>query len=324
MKVTLRQLRYLDALATEGHFGRAAERVSVSQPALSAQIRDLEAALGLHLVERTATGGRLTAAGEEIVARARRIIADVNELEASARARQGALAGPLRLGVIPSVAPFILPDVLSAAAAAYPDLRLVVRETVTATLQAELAAGTVDVVLASLPLDPDQFEEVALVIDAFALALPRNGPYALTRVEMAADIPPEALLLLEDGHCLRDQTLAVCGSIDARRLRSSGVTSLATIVQLVAAGHGVSLLPAICLASLGLDEARVRLHRLPDSPQRTIGLAWRRTSPIRGDLLRFSDVVRAAIEGGALQRASGFVSPAMSSAVMAEPSPLQP
>jgi LysR family hydrogen peroxide-inducible transcriptional activator len=281
MRITLRQLRYLDALATEGHFGRAAERVSVSQPALSAQIRELEEALGCPLVERAATGARLTPAGEAIVERGRRILVDVGDLETYARAAADPTAGTLKLGIIPSVAPYLLPKLLPAIADAFPALRVGVRETVTATLVGELQAGSLDLIIASLPLGDPSFAEVPAFADAFLLATPATGPLSLGAFDSAADIPTEALLLLEDGHCLRDQTLASCGALDARRLTRAGVTSLATILQLVAAGQGITLLPELFLAATPLDAGRVRLRRLSrPEPHRTIGLAWRRTSPL--------------------------------------------
>ncbi|PKR90238.1 LysR family transcriptional regulator [Pleomorphomonas diazotrophica] len=281
MKITLRQLRYLDALAAEGHFGRAAERAAVSQPALSAQIRELEDALGCQLVERAASGARLTPAGKEIVERGRRILTEVGDLEAFARVAADPMVGSLRLGIIPSIGPYLLPKLLPSLASAFPALRVGVRETVTATLVGELQDGGLDLVIASLPLGDPSFREIAVFSDAFLLATPATGPLSLGAFGSAADIPTEALLLLEDGHCLRDQTLASCGALDARRLTRTGVTSLATILQLVAAGQGITLLPELFLASTPLEAGRVRLRRFDaPEPHRTVGLAWRRSSPL--------------------------------------------
>jgi len=283
MRITLRQLRYLDALATEGHFGRAADRVSVSQPALSAQIRELEEALGCQLIERASSGARLTTAGREIVGRGRRILAEVGDLETFARAAADPEAGSLRLGIIPSIGPYLLPKLLSALAEAFPALKVGIRETVTATLVGELQDGGLDLIIASLPLGDPSFVEVPVFTDAFLLAMPAVGPLSFGAFDRAADIPTETLLLLEDGHCLRDQTLASCGALDARRLTRAGVTSLATILQLVAAGQGITLLPELFLAATPLDAGRVRLRRFSDpEPHRTIGLAWRRSSPLSG------------------------------------------
>lgn len=281
MRITLRQLRYLDALATEGHFGRAAERVSVSQPALSAQIRELEEALGCQLIERASSGARLTTAGHEIVGRGRRILAEVGDLETVARAAADPEVGSLRLGIIPSIGPYLLPKLLLALAETFPALKVGVRETVTATLVGELQDGGLDLIIASLPLGDPSFVEVPVFADAFLLAMPAAGPLSFGAFDRAADIPTETLLLLEDGHCLRDQTLASCGALDARRLTRAGVTSLATILQLVAAGQGITLLPELFLAATPLDAARVRLRRFSaPEPHRTVGLAWRRSSPL--------------------------------------------
>lgn len=299
MTLTLRQLRYFDALAAEGHFGRAAERVSVSQPALSVQIRDLETALGVALVERSAGGARLTAVGEGVAARARRILSEVGDLESFAQREHGVLAGPLRLGVIPSIAPYLLPKLLPRLALAFPRLQLSVRETVTATLSDELAAGDLDVIVASVPLGHAAFEEVAVFADPFLLAVPRDGPFSDAGVAEASQIAPESLLLLEDGHCLRDQTLAVCGTIDARRLRSSGVTSLSTILQLVAAGQGITLLPRIFLDSVAIDETAIRLLRFAaPEPCRQVGVAWRRTNPRARDFAEIVGVIARCSSAG--------------------------
>lgn len=281
MRITLRQLRYLDALAAEGHFGRAAERAAISQPALSAQIRELEEALGCQLIERAAAGARLTPAGLDIVARGRRILAEVEDLETSARAAADPAAGSLRLGIIPSIGPYLLPRLLSVLSETFPALKVGVRETVTAGLVSELQAGAIDLVIASLPLGDPSFVEAPVFTDSFLLATPATGPLSLGAFDKAADIPTEALLLLEDGHCLRDQALASCGALDARRLTRAGVTSLATILQLVAAGQGITLLPELFLAATPLDAGRVRLRRFSaPEPHRTIGLAWRRSSPL--------------------------------------------
>lgn len=291
MRITLRQLRYLDALAVEGHFGRAAERAAVSQPALSAQIRELEEALGCQLIERAASGARLTPAGQDIVTRGRRILAEVEDLEAFARAATDPAAGSLRLGIIPSIGPYLLPKLLSTLAEAFPALKVGVRETVTAGLIGELQAGALDLLIASLPLGDPSFVEVPVFTDSFLLATPATGPLSLGAFDRAADIPAETLLLLEDGHCLRDQTLASCGALDARRLTRAGVTSLATILQLVAAGQGITLLPELFLAATPLDAGRVRLRRFSaPEPHRTIGLAWRRSSPLSALCERIADL----------------------------------
>jgi LysR family hydrogen peroxide-inducible transcriptional activator len=291
--ITLRQLRYFLAIAESGHFGRAAAGVGVTQPALSMQLRDLEAAVGGKLVERGSGGTKLTELGREAAARASRILAGIRDLEQIGTAAAATLNGPLRLGVIPTIAPYLLPQLLSAAAGEYPELQLSVRETTTGRLIDELADGSLDAILASLPLDRDDFEEAAAFDDAFLLAAPVGSRHAARSPAVAGLINADELLLLEDGHCLRDQALSVCHRIDPRRLRRFGATSLATVVQLVAAGQGVTLVPQLALDAGLLADPRVALVRFAEpEPRRTIGLAWRKNSPRGRDFTALNDLVR--------------------------------
>ncbi len=297
--VTLRQLRYFHALAASGHFGRAADASGISQPALSMQLRELETSLGGALVERGPDGASLTELGRDVEARVTHILAVVRDLEDLARAGSGPLAGPLRLGIIPSMAPFLLPRLLSRAAREHPALQLVVRETITAQLVEELADGGLDAIVASLPLDTGDFEEVAAFDDAFLLAAPTGSPHARRSPALAEAIAAEELLLLEDGHCLRDQALAVCHRIDPRRLRSFGATSIATVVQLVAAGQGITLLPQMAVdAGISADPRLALVRFAAPEPYRTVGLAWRRASPRRAHFLALLDLLRPADSGG--------------------------
>lgn len=274
---TLRQLRYLAALAEHGHFGRAAAACHVTQPALSMQIKELEAELDLPLVERGRTGAVLTEEGVQLAQRARALNAGVKDLEEFARERRGDRAQRLALGIIPSVAPYLLPRLLPLLQAAIPGLDLKVRETQTAVLMAELAGGELDAVIAALPLAGDGIEAVVLFEDAFLLASPADNPVAATAPR---DLPPDRLLLLEEGHCLRDQALGACEISD---LSTFGATSLTTLVQLVAHGQGVTLLPA--MAADALADPRIVLSRFSDpQPSRTIALAWRTASPRRRQL----------------------------------------
>lgn len=291
--ITLRQLRYFHALAASGHFGRAAQASGISQPALSMQLRELEATLGGALVERGPEGAGLTELGREVEGRAARILAAVRDLEELARAQDERVAGPLRLGVIPSVAPFLLPRLLARAADAYPALQLIVRETITEHLVEELADGALDAIVASLPLEEGDFEEAAAFDDAFLLAAPAGSPHARQSPALADAIAAEELLLLEDGHCLRDQALAVCHRIDPRRLRSFGATSIATVLQLVAAGQGITLVPQMAVNSGISADPRLALVRFAaPEPYRTVGLAWRRASPRRAHFLALVDLLR--------------------------------
>jgi len=298
--ISLKQLRYFDLLAATGHFGRAAERAGVTQPALSMQIVSLERDLGAALVERVASGARLTAFGVEVAERTRRILAAVHDLEALGQARGAVLSAPLRLGIIPSVAPFLLPRLLDIAARDYPALRVSVRESITESLVEALVGGELDAIIASLPLHNAELEEEAAFQDAFLLVAPAGTRHARQSPALAELISADELLLLEDGHCIRDQALEVCRAIDPRRLRSFGATSFSTLLQLVAAGHGVTLLPELALNAGIVADERVAVVRFaaPD-PSRTLGVAWRRRSPRERDFRALVGLVREAGAGEA-------------------------
>lgn len=296
--ISLKQLRYFDLLAASGHFGRAAERAGITQPALSMQIVGLERALGAPLIERAASGSRLTDLGAEVAERGARILAAVRDLESLAQARGEVLSGELRLGIIPSVAPFLLPRLLDVGAARYPELRLLVRETITAALVEELVGGELDAIVASVPLHHDELDEEAALEDAFLLAAPAGSPHAAQSPALTELISADELLLLEDGHCIRDQALAVCHAIDPRRLRSFGATSFSTLLQLVAAGHGVTLLPELAVNAGIVADARLAVIRFAEpEPSRTIGVAWRRSSPRERDFRALAALVKVAGEG---------------------------
>jgi LysR family hydrogen peroxide-inducible transcriptional activator len=293
--VTLRQLRYLDALAANGHFGRAASAMGVTQPALSMQIRELEQELGAPLVERAAGGATLTALGRDVVARGARILASVREIDELARVHGEVLSGPIRLGVIPSIAPFLLPSLLATAASRYPKAQIAVRESITAMLVDELVAGGLDAIVVSVPLGDERLEEAAAFDDPFLLAAPAGSPHARRSPALSGLIEADELLLLEDGHCLRDQALAVCRSIDPRRLRSFGATSLSTIFHLVAAGQGITLVPGMAVDTGMLADPRIAVVRFAAPvPHRTVGVAWRRRSPRERDFRALAELLREA------------------------------
>ncbi|SNB66710.1 transcriptional regulator, LysR family [Arboricoccus pini] len=281
---TLRQLAYLDALARHRHFGRAADAAAVTQPALSMQIKELEAELGLTLVERRNKGIGLTAEGRVVAARAAIILRDVQDLVDSARVQSGkVLTGPLRLGVIPSVAPYLLPRLLPALQHHYPACAPLVRETQTQTLLEELQRGDLDIVIAALPLGGSGIETLPLFDDPFLLAAPVARADLPARAN-AQILNQETILLLEEGHCLRDQTLDVCaaGGGDAR-IGPFGATNLATLASMVANGYGVTLLPTLAIKDQPADP-RIRLIPFKDpAPFRTIALAWRRRTPRERD-----------------------------------------
>lgn len=299
-QVTLKQLRYFDALARELHFGRAADACSVTQPALSMQIHEMEQNLGLALVERTKSGVQLTSKGQEIAARCSRILGDVRDLVAYAQHANSILAGALRLGVIPSVAPYLLPQLLPLLREAYPELELHVRETQTQVLTDELLEGKLDVLLLALPVKHADLTNRVLFEDKFLLAVPKNRKLS-GRVRATKElIEHERLLLLEEGHCLRDQALTYCSLQQVDTVNTFGASSLATIVEMVSAGFGITLLPemAVGIEERGRDITLVRF--VEPEPHRSIGLVWRTTSPRMQDFEELGRLVSKAWKGGPL------------------------
>jgi LysR family hydrogen peroxide-inducible transcriptional activator len=294
--ITLRQLRYLDALARHRHFGRAAEDCAVSQPALSMQIRDLERFLGVELVERRSGDVTLTETGADIARRGKQILGAVNDLADFARHRGQVLSGPLRLGVIPTVAPYLLPRILPRLQKQYPDLRLELRETQTRALLAELERGILDAIMVALPVAGDaDIETMPLFEDSFLLAVPADEKFAQSDKVTPDDIDMRRLILLEEGHCLRDQALAFC-AVGGRDTMEFGATSLTTVMQMVANGYGVTLLPEIAANIEARDERVKMLPFAGRKPSRTIGLAWRRTSSRAQDFRALGDVVMATVK----------------------------
>lgn len=297
--ITLRQLRYLTALARHRHFGRAAADCAVTQPALSMQVRELEREIGAELVERRPGDVALTETGLDVAQRAEQILAAARDLVDFARHR-GVLSGRLLLGIIPTLAPYILPRVLPQLAAKYPQLRLEVRETQTKLLLDELGRGELDAAMLALPVEGAEVETMALFDDAFLLAVPAADALPARSRVSVDDVDQRRLILLEEGHCLRDQALAFCA---APKLAASsrdapaglGATSLATVMQMVANGYGVTLLPQVAVDAEGRDK-RVKLLRFnAPEPARSIGLAWRRTSPRRKDFEALGKIVTQAL-----------------------------
>jgi LysR family hydrogen peroxide-inducible transcriptional activator len=288
---TLRQLAYLDALARHGHFGRAADAVAVTQPALSMQIRDLEAELGLVLVDRSSKGTTLTVEGRMIAARAAAILRDVQELMEAARAHSGRLlSGSLRLGIIPSIAPYLLPSLLPTLQLRYPACALLVRETQTHTLLDELQRGDLDVVIAALPLEKSGFDTMVLFDDPFMLAAPASRLDLPSKAD-AALLNDETILLLEEGHCLRDQTLNVCNSQGNAHIGPFGATNLATLASMVANGYGVTLLPELATQRQPEDPRLRLIPFVEPAPFRTVVLVWRRRTPRERDFTAFGDLL---------------------------------
>jgi LysR family transcriptional regulator, hydrogen peroxide-inducible genes activator len=303
---TLKQLRYFDALARHCHFGRAAEACAISQPALSMQIRELEETLGGVLIERGARQVGLTKFGEEVAQRARDILRSVDELGDFARASRDQLVGPLRIGMIPTVAPYLLPTVIANLARMHPELDIHVRETLTPKLIQELAQGRLDTAILALPVSEPSLTEVALFSENFLLVRPAAD--AGTPVPSGKTLREMRLLLLEEGHCFRDQALSFCNMQSSPPREVLDANSLSTLVQMVSAGIGVTLIPEMAVA-VETRRASVSVARFKNpQPSRTIGMVWRKTSPLARQLLEISEVVRLSAETLRKQHALGSTS----------------
>jgi len=288
--LTFRQLRYFEAMSRHCHFGRAAEACAITQPSMSMQIKDLEESLGAALFERGARQVRLTSFGEEFVPRVREILRSVDELGDLARASRDRLLGRLRIGVIPTVAPYLLPTVIGNLTRAYAGIDIHVRETLTQKLIQELAEGRLDTAIVALPVSEPSFTEMALFSEDFVLVRPSED-----EGKPAPDIEAlreMRLLLLEEGHCFRDQALSFCKMHSEPPRELLDASSLSTLVQMVSAGIGVTLIPEMAVAvetrSASVSVARFRHEK----PSRTIGMIWRKTSPLAKQLLQISEVVR--------------------------------
>lgn len=294
INLTLRQLRYFDALQRHGHFGRAAEACSISQPALSMQIKELEEALGAVLLERGARQVRLTKFGEEVVGRARDILRAVDELADFARASHDRLAGRLRIGMIPTIAPYLLPTVIGNLTRMHPELDIHVRETLTQKLIQELSEGRLDAAIVALPVSEPSLTEVSLFAEDFLLVRPREDEG--TPVPSSEMLREMRLLLLEEGHCFRDQALSFCGMQSAPPRETLDANSLSTLVQMVSSGIGVTLIPEMAVA-VETRSASVSIARFDKPPpSRTIGMIWRKTTPLARQLEQISDVIRLSAD----------------------------
>jgi LysR family hydrogen peroxide-inducible transcriptional activator len=275
---TLKQLQYFLALTDTGHFGRAAERSFVSQSAFSNAIRELEASLGTQLVDRTNRNVTITATGQEVAVQARLVMRDVDSLMEIARGRNEPLTGELRLGVIPTIAPFLLPGALPRLRRQYPQLELLLIEDQTHRIYERLMDGELDVLLLALPWEMRGTEEMPLFDDPFCLAC-RDGT---TRVDPENyrfnRLDSDSILLLEDGHCLRDHALAACKIRSTEKVRRFGASSLLTLIEMVDADLGITFLPEMARGSSLLRNTRVRLWPMDEQSYRTIGLVWRKGS----------------------------------------------
>jgi len=289
---TVRQMIYFDALAQTLHFGRAAELCGVTQPALSAQIAEMEERLGCRLFERGGRAVQLTETAASLQPRIERILADIREVENLARRERGDMQGRLRLGMIPTVAPYLLPHILPELKSLFPALRLELREAVTQSLVTEAMAGRIDAFVAALPLDHPALVSETLFEDRFFLAVSDTDP-----AFVSPPVPPESpalerLMLLEEGHCMRDQALALCGSVRPTTLANYGATSLTTLLQMVSHGLGVTLIPEMAIGNTAGHGAMKIVPFAEPMPSRTIALAWRRSSSRHHECVQLASVLR--------------------------------
>ena len=291
--MNLRDLGYLIALADLRHFGRAAEACHVSQPTLSTQIRKLEEELGVALVERAPRQVMLTPVGVDIVERARRVLADVEQMRETARRTTDPEAGSVRMGIFPTLGPYLLPHVVPKIRTRFPRLELLLVEEKTEVLLNMLRAGRLDAAILALPLHEDWLETEFLFEEPFMLAVPSNHPLASHRDLQLSELIDQHLLLLEDGHCLRDQALEVCTLAGAGEKEGFRATSLETLRQMVAAGVGITLLPMLAVKPPVPHSQSIQLLSFKDPPPtRRLAMVWRRSSAMGAFLRQLAALLR--------------------------------
>ena len=294
IRVSVRQMEYFGALAETLHFGRAAALMGVTQPALSAQIAEMEERLGCRLFERGQRGVKITEEARLLRPRIERILAEIRDVEAIARRGRRPMQGRFRLGMIPTIAPYLLPRILPEVKRHFPDLNLELREAVTGTLVEETMRGRLDALLAAMPIDEEGLRAEPLFEDRFLLAVPSDDPEFVS-----PPVPPESpalerLMLLEEGHCLRDQALAVCGSVRPVSMASYGATSLTTLLQMVSHGLGITLIPEMAITAGGEPRDMKIVPFADPQPSRTICLAWRKNSPRNDECRMIAQLIREA------------------------------
>ncbi|NIZ12531.1 hydrogen peroxide-inducible genes activator [Phaeobacter sp. HF9A] len=306
VNITFKQLRYFEALTRHGHFGRAADACAISQPALSVQIKELEESLGIVLFERSARQVRLTGFGQDFAERARDILRAVDELGDLARLARDRMISRLRMGVIPTIAPYLLPTLIHQLHSEYSGLDVHIRETLTQKLIIELLDGRLDAAIVALPVSEPGLVETALFDEKFVLV--RSAADAQAPVPSPEGLREMKLLLLEEGHCFRDQAVSFCNLRPSMPQAGLDGSSLSTLVQMVGAGIGVTIIPEMAIP-VETRSAPVSLARFSgEEPGRTIGMVWRKTSPLAPQLRDIAEVVRRAAE--ALYAQHRYVLPA--------------
>ncbi len=306
---TMKQLQYLVALADTKHFARAAERCHITQSTLSAGVRDLESVLGTPVAERSNRHVLMTRVGGEIAERARALLRDAEEVMEVARAAREPMTGELRLGVIPTISPFYLPRVLPALREQFGRLTVYLREEQTAPLLARLESGEIDVALIALPYDTGDLTAEAIFEDEFLFACPQDHPLAGATAVHPEALANENLLLLEEGHCLRGHALDACDLGDKRARAQFEASSLQTLIQMVAAGIGVTLVPRLAVDAGILQGTNIALSPLATPTSRQIGLAWRRTSPRADEHRQLAAELRELCHSGLMLVVRGLSRP---------------
>lgn len=292
--VTLKQLRYVLALAQTGHFGRAADLCAISQPALSLQIKEVEDHLGLALFERDTRQVRLTAFGETFVTRAQTILRSVQDLEDFARIEKGSFLSRLRMGIIPTIAPYLLPALVRDLKTHSPDIDIHIRETLTPRLLDDLAQGRIDTAIVALPVSEPAFEEIPLFTEHFVFVRPKSDDEK--PVPSVEKLQEMRLLLLEEGHCFRDQALEFCNLSPKRPRETLDGSSLSTLVHMVSAGLGVTLIPEMAVP-IETRSASVSVIRFDEpEPKRVIGMIWRASNPLAPAFKILSSLVSATAQ----------------------------
>lgn len=289
---TMKQLQYLVALADTQHFGKAALRCHITQSTLSAGIRDLESVLGTAVAERSNRRVLITPFGAQVAERAKAVLREAEEVMEVARAARSPMTGEMRLGVIPTIGPFVLPRVFPALKERFPELTIYLREEQTAPLLARLEGGELDVALIALPYDTEDLRIDVIMEDEFLFACNRNHEFAGAKEISLQALADEPLMLLEEGHCLRGQTLDVCTTSDRRARAQFEASSLLTMVQMVAAGVGVALIPRLAVDAQLTRGTGISLSRLGVPAARRIGLAWRPTSLRTEEFRLLADTLR--------------------------------
>ena len=289
---TVKQLRYFIALEKHSHFGKAAETCFVSQSAFSVAIRELESTLGVQLVDRTNKRVTITAVGQEIVVQARLVLRDIEALMELAQVNNEPLCGKLKLGVIPTISPFLLPKILPQLRLHFPDLQLFLQEDTTLRVYEKLMSGELDLILIALPYQLRHVENMTLFKDAFLLTYKKGSQFIESQKVTADHLPSESILLLEDGHCLRDHALSACKIRNLNKVSQFSASSLLTLIEMVEADLGITYLPEMAKDSPMLKNTNIRTQTMPKNSHREIGLIWRKGSARKDEFKMLGEFIR--------------------------------